>query len=226
MHYQSFEAAVQLVTHQGPGAFMAKEDFKSASLNVPMCYEDLNLLGIKVHVQFFIDCALPFEAFISCAIFEDIATLINWIAEKRVAQKFINYLDDFFTVHKYAAICGQTMATLKQVCKEINMPIAPEKSEGSTTVVDFLGLTPDTTCMVIRVPEDKMRDIASIIAKMIKTRKAMSWELQSLAGKLNFIAKVVPAGKCFIKCVYRAQAGIPHHRHIDLWSPVLADLRM
>ena len=61
---------------------------------------------------------------------------------------------------------------------------------------------------------------------MIKTRKATSWELQSVAGKLNFIAKAVPAGKCFIKCVYQAQASIPHHRHIDLRSPVLVDLRV
>ena len=61
---------------------------------------------------------------------------------------------------------------------------------------------------------------------MIKTRKATSWKLQSLTSKLNFIAKAVLAGKCFMKGVYQAQAGIPHHRHIDLCSPVLADLRM
>ena len=89
MHYQSSEAAVQMVTHQGPGAFMAKEDFKSAFCNVPIHYEDPNLLGIKVQGQFFIDCSLPFGASISCAIFEDIATLIHWIAEKRMAHKFI-----------------------------------------------------------------------------------------------------------------------------------------
>ena len=92
---------------------MAKEDFKLAFCNVPMHYEDLNLLGIKAQGQFFIDCVLPFGASISCAIFEDIATLIHWMAEKRMAYKFIHYLDDFFTAHKYAAICGKTMATLK-----------------------------------------------------------------------------------------------------------------
>ena len=80
--------------------------------------------------------------------------------------------------------------------------------------------------MVIHIPEDKLRDIADIIIKMVKTRKAMSWELQSLPGKPNFIAKAVPAGKSFIECIYQAQAGVPHHHHIDLRSPVLSDLRM
>ena len=33
-HYQSFEAAVELVAQAGPGSFMAMEDFKSAFYNV------------------------------------------------------------------------------------------------------------------------------------------------------------------------------------------------
>ena len=47
-HYQSFKAVVEMVAQAGPGAFMAKEDFKSAFCNVPMCFDDLKLLGIKV----------------------------------------------------------------------------------------------------------------------------------------------------------------------------------
>ena len=56
---------------------MAKEDFKSAFCNVPMQYQDLNLLGLKVQGQSFIDCVLPFGASISCAIFEEISTQIT-----------------------------------------------------------------------------------------------------------------------------------------------------
>ena len=62
MHYQSFQDEVQLVASYGKGAFMAKEDFKSAFHNILMHYQDLNLLGIKVQGQFFINCTLPFDA--------------------------------------------------------------------------------------------------------------------------------------------------------------------
>ena len=37
-HYQTFEAAVTLVAKAGSGAFIAKEDFKSAFGNVPMAF--------------------------------------------------------------------------------------------------------------------------------------------------------------------------------------------
>ena len=136
-HYQTFEMAVQLVAHQGQGAYRAKEDFRSAFHNVPMRYQDLSLLGIKVQGKFFIDCALPFGASISCAIFEDISTLIHWIAEKRAGQKFIHYLDDFFMVNRYSHVCVQTMNMLKQVCQDIQMLIVPEKSDVPATAVKF-----------------------------------------------------------------------------------------
>ena len=133
-------------------------------------------MGIKVQGQFFIDCVLPFGVSVLCAIFKNISTLIHCIVEKRAGQKSIYYLDDFFTVNKYAQVCDQTMNVLKQVCKEIQMPIAPEKSEGPATVVEFLGLMIDTVLMMICIPQDKLKDIAHIMTKMIKTRKATSWE--------------------------------------------------
>ena len=100
------------------------------------------------------------------------------------------------------------------------------RNEGPATVMEVLGLTLDTENMVICIPQDKLHDIADIINKMIKTRKATSWEWQSLAGKLNFVTKAMPAGKSFIKHIYQAQAGVPHHSHIDLRSLVLSDLQM
>ena len=36
MHYQTFEAVVELVARAGQGSYMAKEDFMSAFHNVPM----------------------------------------------------------------------------------------------------------------------------------------------------------------------------------------------
>ena len=79
---QTLEMAIKLVARLGQGYFMVKEDFKSAFHNVPVCYQDLQLLGIKVQGQFFIDCCLPFGAAVLCQVFEKIATLIHWIAKQ------------------------------------------------------------------------------------------------------------------------------------------------
>ena len=76
-NYQTFDMAIKLVAKHGHGCYMAKKDLKSVVHNVPMCYNDLQLLGIKVQGQFFIDCHLPFGTGVSCQVFEKIATLIH-----------------------------------------------------------------------------------------------------------------------------------------------------
>ena len=201
-HYQTFEAVVNLVAKAGQGAFMAKEDFKSAFQNVPMAFSELNLLGVKVEGKYFIDCALPFGTSFSCKIFEDVAFLIHWIAEKRVGHKFVHYLDDFFTVHRLNIVCSNIMSVFKLVCDQIGMPVSPDKSEGPTQIIEFLGLTIDSIQMVVRILKEKMQDITLILITIIWKRKVTAAELESLAGKLNFITKAVPAGRSFTKRVY------------------------
>ena len=154
---------------------MAKKDFKSAFRNVPVCFDDLPLLGIKVQGQFFIDCCLPFGAAVSCQVFEKIAMLIHWMAQNRAECAFIHYLDDFFTVHKLGHSCGYIMGTFKQACHEISMPISPDKSVGPVQVIEFLGLTIDSVLMVVQVPQDKLQDISSTLITMIKKWKATGY---------------------------------------------------
>ena len=149
-HYQTFEAAVNLVAKAGQGAFMVKEDFKSAFQNVPMAFFKLNLLGVKVEGKYFTDCTLPFGASIFCKIFKDVVSLIHYIAEKRMGHKFVHYLDDFFTVHRLNMVCSNIMSMFKLMCNQIGMPVSPDKSEGPTQSIEFLGLTIDTIQMVVR----------------------------------------------------------------------------
>ena len=84
----------------------------------------------------------------------------------------------------------------------------------------------DTIQMVVRIPKDKMQDITLILITIIHKRKATAAELESLARKLNFVTKVVLAGRSFTKRVYKNFQGIPKHRHIDLKQLVLTELWM
>ena len=118
------------------------------------------------------------------------------------------------------------MDTFKQVCHEIGMPISLDKSVGPVQVIEFLGLTIDSVLMVVRVLQDKFQDISSILITMIKKCKATGYELESLAGKLNFISRIIPAGRSFIQRIYQVQIGIKKKLHIDLKAPVLQDLHM
>ena len=81
MQYQSFNCALCLVASIGHVAFMSKGDVKSAFRIVLICKEDWQLLGIKIQQDYYIDICLPFGASISCAIFKQIGTLLQWLAK-------------------------------------------------------------------------------------------------------------------------------------------------
>ena len=59
------------------------------------------------------------------------------------------------------------MAVFKLVSDQIGMPISPDKLEGPTQIIEFLGLTIDTLDVVERVPKDKMQDVTLILISMI-----------------------------------------------------------
>ena len=68
-------------------------------------------------------------------------------------------LDDFFTVHRLNMVCTNIISVFKLVCTQIGMPVAPDKSEGPTQIIEFLGLMIDIIKMVVRITTDKMQDI-------------------------------------------------------------------
>ena len=102
-------------------------------------------------------------------------------------------------IHKLSNVCGAIMGTFKQVCDDIGMPISPDKSVGPVQFIKFLDLTLDSILMVVQIPLDKLEDIQGIIIKMAKKRKVTGWELELLAGQLNFISRVIPTGCSLFK---------------------------
>ena len=222
--YQSFDTAVRLVAKLGKGAYMSKADVKSAFRNIPMCKEDLSLLGIKLDEQFYIDCCLPFGASTSCAIFEDVAGLIHWLAENTSKQQFVHYLDDFFTARQKAAWCKQVMQVFQDLCKEIGLPLAEDKYVPPTQIIEFLGLLIDTILMVVRVPADKIHSALKAINSYLKRRKCTSLQATQLAGLLNFCCTAVPFGRTFLRSLYTAAAGKPRHHHVDVCGELRKDL--
>ena len=172
MHYQTFKATVELVAWAGPGAHMAKEDFKSVFHNVPMCFNNLKLLSNKVQGQFFYWYMLTFWGI------NPVCHFWRYINSYPL-DPLVHYVDNFFTVHPVPHVCSRIMSSFKKVCHEIGMPISLEKVVGPVQIIQFLGLTIDTVSMVIKVPEDKRADILETLQKMIQKRKATSLQLQS-----------------------------------------------
>ena len=176
---------------------MAKGDVKSVFKLAPIRYKDLECLGIFFEGEFYVDLTLPFGNSISCAIFEDILTLIHWIFKQRTWKPFLHYLDDYFMCFRTLGGCWIAYNGMQAIASDIGLPLSPEKLVPPTQCLTFLAMGIDSVKMIIVVPQDKKSDILQHLKKILAANKVLAKDLQLLAGKLNFTTKAVSQGRAF-----------------------------
>ena len=77
-----------------------------------------------------------------------------------------------------------------------------------TQRLTFLGVELDTVNMCMRIPADKLRQVKQELLEFSKRRRATKPQLQSLCGKLGWLAAIVFGGRVFL------------HRIIDLITTI------
>lgn len=64
--------------------------------------------------------------------------------------------------------------------------------------MEFLGIICDTVKLTLEIPDDKLKDIRSILGSWEGRQSAKLRDIQSLIGKLNFLATCVRPGRVFM----------------------------
>lgn len=227
--YAKFDDAIAIVKRLGKGALMGKMDIKSAFRLLPCSPQDFDLLGFTFKNKYYIEKMLPMGLSLSCATFEKFANFLEWELRRRVqTENTSHYLDDFFLAGTADSNdCQNIMSMFGIVCKELGVPLAIDKTEGPSTDLTFLGFTIDSVALVIKIPEDKVKSILSLLSETLQRKKIRLRELQSLAGSLAFCSRALPAARAFLRRFYAAMSAIkkPHH-FVRLSSTIKEDLNI
>ena len=91
-------------------------------------------------IYYFVDKCLPFGSSISCAIFQAVSDAIAFIVKMKVRKSNVNYLNDYLFAAALKQACDNQVQVFLDICKEINFPVAFEKTFWGTTMLVFLGL--------------------------------------------------------------------------------------
>ena len=142
------------------------------------------------------------------------AYLVNSVTLEDV----LNYLDDYFFVALLEAWCNGQVQTFLDICKEINFPVALEKTVWGTTILTFLGLLIDTERQVICIPYEKVeKALQQIEIFLTKKNKSVTvLQVQKLCGLLNVLCKCVIPGRVFTMRLYAMTAGktLKQYHHV------------
>ena len=93
----------------------------------------------------------------------------------------MRYLDDYFTVGPaYSSICAHNVKTILHVASQVSIPLAPNKLEGPTTCLVFLGILIDTNYMETSLPDDKLHELISLWTPILVYSQQMSQKRTSV----------------------------------------------
>ena len=224
--YSSIIDAIDLVSKFGAGCFLAKTDIEKAFRLMPIRPDQRHLLGISWQGQYFFDCCLPMGASSSCQLFEIFSSAIQFIAEENGISGLNHYLDDFLIANHSQSACSDDLNTFKLICKEIGVPLAPNKTVGPSQIITYLGIEFDTVKTTIRLPTDKLEKSRALINEVLSCKRPRVSVMMSLLGLLSFACTVIRPGRVFLRRLYGLIAGKPPHYSVRLSGEHKDDLKM
>ena len=223
--YAGIEDAIAVIKRLGRG--FAKTDIKSAFRILPVHRDDYMLLGFSWKDQFYYDLCVPMGCASSCAIFERFSSVLEWIAiQKLGCHGVVHILDDFLFIEKTHDRCQESLNKFIEFCTLAGIPIACEKTFKPSKVMDFVGITLDSTAMEARLPLENVHKCYSLIQDTGK-KSCKKREMESLIGYLNFTCSVVLPGRVFHRRLISSIMGVrqPYH-FIKISAEMKSDLAM
>ena len=221
-NYITVRQVAELIPH---GWFMAKLDLKSAYRKVPVHHADSHFLGISWKGNEFLDRALPFGLRSAPIIFNAVADGLAWAMICSGIVHLAHYLDDFIFWAQDATSCRQILESAVSLAGRLGLPVEPTKVEGPSSTLIFLGIEIDSVARELRLPKSKLLRLKDIIFNWSKRRAATRHHLEVIIGLLNDAAKVVPAGRPFIRNLIDAKSPLREPSHfVRLNSGCKADI--
>lgn len=181
-------------------AELLKFDIAAAFKQVPVRKQDRPLLGMKWQGKYYFELVLPFGLRTSGYRWEMYAkALHHFFLHHLDIELVIHYVDDFLLVARTRELGERYLADVLQLCAHLGVPLAPEKTEGPTHCLTFLGIEIDTIAMEMRLSASRLTELRQLLASWDDARPITRVELDSQVGKLQFATYVVRPGRAFLK---------------------------
>lgn len=150
----------------------------------------------------------------SFKIFESLSIAVKWIARTKLGiRQILHILDDFLIIGESTSACQAKLQRFLHFCEDIGVPMASEKTEGSSPVLTFAGIELDCIRFEARLPQEKVDKCIKGIKNARGRNKITLRNLQSLIGSLNFACSVIVPGRVFLRRMINLTIGKnnPHH---------------
>ena len=121
--------------------------------------------------------------------------------------------------------CAEHLQILQRVCYNLGVPLVPEKQEGPSICITFLGIIIDTHHQELRLPKEKLERILVTLVEWERQKSCTRRELESLIGTLQHACTIIRSGRTFLRnAIPLLKMAKQQHHHIRLSAEIRSDL--
>ena len=194
-----------MVLKAGRGAYMWKRDLKRFFLQLPLDPVEYSKVGVIWRGMFFFFVCLAFGLRHSGLSGQRVSDAVSWIlrqmgldTDMEMLYQICNYVDDFGGVESTEQRAYAAFNALGELLNDLGLQESRKKAVPPTTCITFLGVQFDSNLMEMSVPPEKITEVKAEIARWARKSTISKRELQSLLGKLFWVAKVVKYARAFM----------------------------
>lgn len=194
--YPKVDDFVQLIKQKGRGCLLFKKDLRRAYRQIPICPSNYNLVAFVWNKHIFFDSVLSMGLRSAAFLCQRMTNAISFIMFK-IGVLILNYLDDLASAEtrENAEFAYCTLGTVLQKC---GIEESVDKASPPSTIMTFIGVLFNSETMTVEVTPERLTEIKALIVRWLDKDQATLKEIQSLLGKLNFVAACVRPGRIFI----------------------------
>lgn len=212
---------VTLIQHHGKGAYLWKADLARAYRQLRIDPLDTPLLGITFNDAVYLDLCPSFGCRTSSAACQRVSNALAFIMAKE-GHTILAYLDNYASCHASHHQASIGFQGFIATTERLGLDLARHKCVAPTHVIEWLGYTIDSRNMTVSIPKEKMQDFVKECTSWLNKRKASKTAIQSLVGKMNFIANCVTQGRRFMSRVLAALRAMGERE----WTTLCEDFRL
>lgn len=216
--HQSYESVDSAVKMLKADYYMAKIDIRHAYRSIPISKQSCRATGLHWTFMngssvYMYDCKMPFGASASATIFHRISQAVKRMMARRGYDNLVAYQDDYLIIGSTYAECHAAWEEMQMLLKRLGFQLNASKLVPPTTCLTFLGIQINTKLCELSLPSDKLSALKTCIAEFAQKKRATKRQLQSLAGKLCFAARVVRGARLFLRRLFNTIASLKRQHH-------------
>ncbi len=190
LQYPTVDNLAARIAMLGDSCYLYKRDLSRYFHQLPVDPGDVPYLGFSWEGEYYFCKNFPMGICSACLVGQSVTSGISHIM-KQLGYWTLNYIDDFPGAEAGHDRAQEAFETLSNILAVIGCQESQHKAIAPCQNMSFLGVGYDVPSMTLFITPDWLQEILELLHNWTHKAEASRKELQSLVGKLQFVAKCV-----------------------------------